>query len=182
MRRRNDGDRRGRHHPSRSRCHRQCRQQLAARRWRRRRCDPPRRRSGPRRGMPHAPRLQNRRRQDHPRLSPAGAPCHPHGRSGVAGRRPRRGRSPRLVLPRITRAGGRSPAGVDRLSGDLDGDLSLPRRSRCRDCGRDRDRGASGSAGTAACRVLLLRPRRGGASRGGIPRTRSEVALRSTDA
>ena len=35
-------------------------------------------------GAIHAARLQNRRGEDHPRLSPAGAPRHPHARPALA--------------------------------------------------------------------------------------------------
>ena len=56
-----------------ARRHRQRRQPLAARRRRRRRRHPPRRRAGTAGRMPHARRLRDRLRQDHPRLSAAGA-------------------------------------------------------------------------------------------------------------
>ncbi len=46
----------------------------------------------------------------------------------------------------------------DRISGDFDGDLRLPGRSRGGDCGRGCDGDALGCAATAACGVLLLRP------------------------
>ena len=81
---------RARHHDPRGRCDRECRERDAARRRGRGRRDPSRGGAGAARRMPAARRLRDRRCEDHFGLPAAGAPRDPHGRAGLARRRPQR--------------------------------------------------------------------------------------------
>ena len=80
-----------RHHDARRGRHRERRERDAARRRGRGRRHPPRGWAGTAGGVPPARRLRDGRREDHVRVPAAGAARDPHGRAGVARRRPQRG-------------------------------------------------------------------------------------------
>lgn len=128
----------------------------------------------PRARVPTARRLRHRRREDYLRIPPAGAPCHPHRRPGVARRAARRGRSAGLVLPTRRRTGA-GPRGWDagfsrhqhrhlRVSGKGGGADCSEDRSR-RSCGPRRGdlllllAGGSGGLRTSAFRRARMRRR-----------------------
>ena len=151
-----------------SRRDRQRRQLVPARRRRRGRGDPPRGRAGAARGVPHAGRLQDRRREAHGRGQAAGAARDPRGRAGLARRLERRAGAAGLLLPAGDRTGRRGRRRAGRVPGDLDRRLRLPARggrarSRCapraRRWTRTRrsTRRASGSSTTT--RTARSRPR-----------------------
>ena len=113
---------------------------------RRGRRHPPRRRPAPQGGMPRARRLRDRRRQAHGRIRPAGAFRDPHGGAGVAGRRSRRARAARRLLPPLLRDRRRERDRVDRLPRDQHRRLRLSpgpgdphRRERGQDAPRRRE-------------------------------------------
>ena len=86
---------------------------------------------------------------DHARLPVAGAARDPRGRSGVAGRRLRRGRAARLVLPDRARTRGRAFARIDRIPGNLDRHLCVP--------GGPRGASRGGHGGVGASRTTSIK-------------------------
>ena len=125
--------RRRRHHATRGGRHRQRRERGPPRRRRSGRGDPPSRRAPPPRGMPRNRRLPDRRGPRHRRIRPSRPPRHPHGGTGLARRRRRRGRTARTLLPGVDatrrRAGGRKHRSFPAISTGVYG-FPVPRAAR----------------------------------------------------
>ena len=139
---------------------------------RRRRCDPPRRWTGPARRVPARSRgsprrpLPDRRGADHGRPPPPRAVRHPHRRTDLARRNPRRARAAHGLLSKRPRPGEPPRRRRDRHSGHQLRGVRVPdrsRRSRGRPGGRRLPREEPATRTRPARRVLARH--RGGAVR-----------------
>ena len=105
--------------------------------------------AGPRSSTSAGGSAAARRATPRPPRRPAAGPLrHPHRRTGLARRRPRRARAARLLLPARLEVAAGAGCRIDRLPGDLDRRLRLPDRARRADRAARRRASAAERPGT----------------------------------
>ena len=135
----------GRHHHPSGRRNRERGERVAARWWRRGRCDSSRRGAGAAARMPADRRMPDRRCEAHQRLPPSGEVRHPYGGTGVARRHAGRAGTAGVVLSAFARTGGFARRGFDRAAEHQYQVFTVIRsiarqKSRCPPCGAQRSR------------------------------------------